>query len=474
MPFFVIAPSIDCTTNQIRVIVILEDGTPTKTAVCTCSTKKNMSTKSTRAIACARPTARARKTMTTMTTTAAGGTMDEQKLPLAHTTKEKRTSSKRADQRPALARITNKDKVPVATNSRKLTTQPPSHSTKGTTAAPKAQQDTVEVVRVSSRSTKGTTAVPKAQQDTVKLFRAVKDRKRVTVPAASKPKVAKEQSDLLRVLDVDANDADDPAYCTEYIFDIHTNLREQETQPCYTVQSSFLSRHTDLRCHHRVALINWLVHVAQKMSCVPETLYLTVDIIDRYLNTAPSVLRTEFQLVGVSAFFIASKFEDIIPPMCRDLSHFTADSSTPKDILGMEHTVLKMLGYRLSKPTAITFLRRYSKVAMTPMKSHHLAKYILELVLLSTSLSAVSPSLRAAATLFFSRSLLFPRKTNAELWPVSLVHHSGYTVPELMLLQDRLRQVLREFGTSSTAESIPEKYASRAFLSVSRLHFPTL
>ena len=63
---------------------------------------------------------------------------------------------------------------------------------------------------------------------------------------------------------------------------------------------------------------DWLVEVHLKFKLVPETLYLTVNIIDRYLAKT-EVSRPKLQLVGVTALLIASKYEEIYPPELRDL-----------------------------------------------------------------------------------------------------------------------------------------------------------
>ena len=47
-----------------------------------------------------------------------------------------------------------------------------------------------------------------------------------------------------------------------------------------------------------------------RFGLMPETLYLTVNIIDRYLSIQ-TVTRKELQLVGVTAMLIASKYEEI-------------------------------------------------------------------------------------------------------------------------------------------------------------------
>lgn len=60
-------------------------------------------------------------------------------------------------------------------------------------------------------------------------------------------------------------------------------------------------------------LIDWLVEVHLKFKLVPETLYLTVNLIDRYLERV-EVMRDRLQLVGVTAMLIASKYEEIYAP----------------------------------------------------------------------------------------------------------------------------------------------------------------
>ena len=72
----------------------------------------------------------------------------------------------------------------------------------------------------------------------------------------------------------------------------------------------------------RAILIDWLCEVHLKFKLVPETMYLTVNIIDRYLRTTV-VERSNLQLVGVSALLLASKVEEIYPPELKDLVYIT-------------------------------------------------------------------------------------------------------------------------------------------------------
>lgn len=58
----------------------------------------------------------------------------------------------------------------------------------------------------------------------------------------------------------------------------------------------------------RTILIDWLVEVQENFELFHETLYLSVKIVDRYLERK-EVKKEYLQLVGATAMLIAAKFE---------------------------------------------------------------------------------------------------------------------------------------------------------------------
>lgn len=80
-----------------------------------------------------------------------------------------------------------------------------------------------------------------------------------------------------------------------------------------------MSSQTDINERMRAILIDWLIKVHHRLMLMPETLYLTVYIIDQYLSME-NVLRKELQLVGVSAMLISCKYEEIWAPLVGFLS----------------------------------------------------------------------------------------------------------------------------------------------------------
>ena len=77
----------------------------------------------------------------------------------------------------------------------------------------------------------------------------------------------------------------------------------------------------------RRILIDWLIDVHMKFKLVPETLFITVNLIDRYTQLK-QIKRRNYQLIGVTCMMIASKYEDIYPPFIKDFIYVTDQAYT--------------------------------------------------------------------------------------------------------------------------------------------------
>ena len=78
----------------------------------------------------------------------------------------------------------------------------------------------------------------------------------------------------------------------------------------------------DITERMRAILIDWLIEVHLKFKGLPQTLFQTVNIIDRFLSEK-HISRKRLQLLGVSAMQIACKFEEIYPPEISDFVYIT-------------------------------------------------------------------------------------------------------------------------------------------------------
>lgn len=155
----------------------------------------------------------------------------------------------------------------------------------------------------------------------------------------------------------------------------------------------YMSSQPDINVKMRSILVDWLVEVHRKFELMPETFYLTINIVDRFLSMK-AVHRKELQLVGISSMLIASKYEEIWAPevkflsflimkcafdkinvltflyafSCMQVNDFVLISDNAyvrQQVLVMEKTILNNLEWYLTVPTPYVFLVRYIK-ASTP------------------------------------------------------------------------------------------------------------
>jgi len=109
----------------------------------------------------------------------------------------------------------------------------------------------------------------------------------------------------------DAQTVEDPQEVAGYIDDILRLYRKTEMKGL--PQPGYMELQTDINEKMREILIDWIIEVHMKFTLMPVVLYMTVQIIDRFLSTK-QVSRSKLQLVGITSMFIAAKFEEIYPP----------------------------------------------------------------------------------------------------------------------------------------------------------------
>ena len=128
---------------------------------------------------------------------------------------------------------------------------------------------------------------------------------------------------------IDERDQNDPLCVTSYVNDMYNHFRMKETVT--SVRPIYMETQPHINQKMRSILVDWLIEVHLKFKLVPETLYLTVNLIDRYLERA-EVSRAKLQLVGVSCLLVASKYEEIYPPELRDLVYICDRAYTRQDV----------------------------------------------------------------------------------------------------------------------------------------------
>lgn len=205
------------------------------------------------------------------------------------------------------------------------------------------------------------------------------------------------------VQDLDADDYHDPLMVAEYVGEIFEYLKvlEETTMP----NPDYMDHQDHLEWHLRGVLVDWLIEVHTRFHLLPETMFLAVNIVDRFLS-ARVVELEKLQLVGITAMFIAAKYEEILSPHVQNFKQVADDGFTEDEILQAERFVLQALNYDLSYPNPINFLRRISKADSYDIQTRTLGKYLLEVSLVDHKFMGYHPSHIAAASMFLSRLIL--------------------------------------------------------------------
>ena len=205
------------------------------------------------------------------------------------------------------------------------------------------------------------------------------------------------------VAELEGEDDDDPLMVAEYANEIFDYLRELETES--SPNPLYMEHQDDLEWKTRGILVDWLIEVHTRFHLLPETLFLAINIIDRFLSEKVVQL-DRLQLVGVTAMFIASKYEEVLSPHVANFRHVADDGFSEAEILSAERFVLQTLGYNLSYPNPMNFLRRISKADNYDIQSRTIGKYLMEISLLDHRFMAYPPSHVAAASMYLSRLIL--------------------------------------------------------------------
>ena len=140
----------------------------------------------------------------------------------------------------------------------------------------------------------------------------------------------------------------------EYIDDILINILKEERDLKLKIDPLYFQFQTDINSKMRAILIDWLIDVHLKFNFRQETLYITINIIDRYLSVK-RIERCNFQLLGVTALFIACKQNEISFRKLNEYVYITDNAYSEEDIKKMENKVLDTLNFDLLFPSSLTF-----------------------------------------------------------------------------------------------------------------------
>ena len=260
----------------------------------------------------------------------------------------------------------------------------------------------------------------------------------------------------------------------------------------YNAQSNFrampyMARQEAVNAKMRTILIDWLAEVHHKFKLQPCILWLTVNILDRYLEKE-SVKRVKLQLVGVTSLFIACKCynnKDGKSLGVIDSVYITDNAYKAPEVTETELKMLAALEFQVFVPTGYHFLERYlSLIDAVPLVAN-LAKFYAERNLQEYDMLDFMPHHFAAAALY--TALVYHQQCHqtqsdgsplSELaWPPVLQRETGLTQARLVLPARMLLGHVNESPSTSKQRklnSVWKKYTTPQYLNVAQLPLPSI
>lgn len=218
------------------------------------------------------------------------------------------------------------------------------------------------------------------------------------------------------------DEAFDTSMVAEYGDEIFTYLKELEvchipllymlmsaadtySQVKMLPNAHYMDNQAEIQWSMRSVLMDWLVQVHHRFGLLPETLFLAVNYIDRFLS-CKVVSIGKLQLVGATAIFIAAKYEEINCPSVQEIVYMVDGGYSIEEILKAERFMLGMLQFELGWPGPMSFLRRISKADDYDLETRTLAKYFLEITIMDERFVGSPPSFTSAGAHCLSRLIL--------------------------------------------------------------------
>ncbi|XP_057527417.1 G2/mitotic-specific cyclin S13-7-like isoform X1 [Amaranthus tricolor] len=228
------------------------------------------------------------------------------------------------------------------------------------------------------------------------------------------------------IVNIDEGSLEDELAVVEYVEVIYKFYKMAEDENRLI---DYMGSQPDINDKMRSILVDWLIEVHYKFELRKETLYLTINIIDRFLSMMV-VPRKELQLVGIASMLLACKYEEIWAPEVNDFVHIADKAYVREQVLAMEKVILEKLEWYLTVPTPYMFLTRYIKASIpADSEMESMVYFYAELGIMNYSTTIkYPPSILAASSVYAARCTL----NSSPSWTETLKHYTGHSASQLM------------------------------------------
>lgn len=246
-----------------------------------------------------------------------------------------------------------------------------------------------------------------------------------------------------------------------YMDDIISNLYVEEL--VIKPSARYMERQSELTPIIRFVLINWLIDVHGKFKLVPNTLFLTINILDRFLSKE-DVDKKHIQLVTCSAMLIASKYEDIYSPEVKDFKYACNNAYSDEQFLRAEYEILRALNFDILNVTSFSFLEAIGFVINLSNFEFNYSRMLLELCLYDYKLLKFNSSLISCTVIYITLKSLNKNK-KLDLF---MDKYNRYSFENIKEVADLVCVLIRN-SNNKNCKNVSLKFSFKEFYCVSNI-----
>ena len=250
----------------------------------------------------------------------------------------------------------------------------------------------------------------------------------------------------------------------DFLTEILIGLKKDEkiNKPCYSNDIFKNQDSTQINEKHRAVVIEWLSYIVHYFSQSNETLFMSINIMDRYISKKRITLNI-YQLVAISSYLIASKYEDTFTPSIDDLIYISKNIYNHNDITAMEKDILDTLNFDIFSVSSYQFFSSFYLISNINNKILFcLGHLILEICLLNIEIMSCEQSLLAIGSLLIAKKSL---EIKGDLPNINIIYN--YNENDIKEIQKKIVLFLNKIVYSDKNCLILEKFEKKKYLSVS-------
>jgi hypothetical protein len=181
-------------------------------------------------------------------------------------------------------------------------------------------------------------------------------------------------------------------------------IKEEDEKDNQFDMENYKNVQTDINGKMRAVLIDWLIEVHRFFQLSSETLFVAIDIIDKYL-CKKFIDKNSLQLLGISSMWIALKYIETSSIEIKCLVYVTDNSYSEDQIRLMEKDILSTLSYNIASPSLFKFYELLCLNFQISERYYYTGRFLIELFMLDLSVINYKRSLIACSVLYIVMKL---------------------------------------------------------------------